>query len=207
MVKPYYTDDQVTLYHGDCLEVDAWLSADVLVTDPPYGIGWAHSFSKNAIGERWQDASKVGIANDHDTGARDAVLEAWGAKRPAICFGSLNADYPHGWQRMLVFQKPTVACGLVGNRKPWLSNWEPIFVIGDWPEQTPRRSSVIATRRPAAGGYSGYITEAGHSHAKPLDVDGRADRRLPSWSGSRPVLRFRFDPCRCPQPRSQSHWR
>ena len=84
--------------------------------------------------------------------------------------GSLRAANPPGWSRMLVFEKPTVGCGLIGNHKPWLANWEPIFVLGEWPEQTPTRSAVIATRASAASGYSGYATRAGHSHAKPLDV-------------------------------------
>jgi hypothetical protein len=165
MSEPYYSDDLVTLYHGDCREVTAWLEADVLVTDPPYGIGWSRPLTKSAHG----NSAHTGIANDNDTTHRDAALTAWG-DGPALVFGSLRAEYPASWKRMLVFEKPTVGAGLFGVRVPWLSNWEPIFLLGEWPEQTPDRSAVIKTRNAAASGYSGYTTRAGHAHAKPLDV-------------------------------------
>ncbi len=165
-MKPYYSDDSVTLWHGDCREITDWLAADVLVTDPPYGIG----YKRGRWANRHTPDAHAGIANDLDTSSREAALTMWGSQRPALVFGSLRAAYPTGWRKMLVFGKPTVGCGLFGQRDPWFSNWEPIFVLGDWPAQTPTRSAVITTRYAAASGYSGYATKAGHAHAKPLDV-------------------------------------
>jgi site-specific DNA-methyltransferase (adenine-specific) len=37
-VKPYYEQDGITIYHGDCREILPLVSADALVTDPPYGV-------------------------------------------------------------------------------------------------------------------------------------------------------------------------
>ena len=40
-MKPYYADDRVTLYHGDCREVLPDLPPmDLVLTDPPYGINY-----------------------------------------------------------------------------------------------------------------------------------------------------------------------
>ena len=36
-MRPYYEDENVTLYHGDCLEVmEGMPSVDHVITDPPY---------------------------------------------------------------------------------------------------------------------------------------------------------------------------
>ena len=66
-MKPYYEHAGITIYHGDCREILPQLPpADLLLTDPPYGIGerWATSamVGKNGSsrlwgqGETWDDA-------------------------------------------------------------------------------------------------------------------------------------------------------
>jgi len=166
MTAPYWSGDGITLYLGDCRVVTEWLAADVLVTDPPYGIGW----SKGHGASKHNPAANSGIAGDKDTAVRDDALIAWGAARPGLVFGSLRAAYPDGWHRMLVFHKPALNAGLIGNRLPWLANWEPIFVLGVWPDQTPCRDAVVSTSALTASGYSGYATRYQHPHAKPVDV-------------------------------------
>lgn len=60
-MKPYYEHAGITIYHGDCREILRSLGIfDALVTDPPYGIGWAAEPTKwrrraGAIAEDWDD--------------------------------------------------------------------------------------------------------------------------------------------------------
>ena len=42
-MKPYYDEDGITIYHGDCADVLPTLDpadVDLVLTDPPYGIGY-----------------------------------------------------------------------------------------------------------------------------------------------------------------------
>jgi site-specific DNA-methyltransferase (adenine-specific) len=39
-MKPYYEEDGITIYHGDCREVLPMLGRVAIVSDPPYGMAW-----------------------------------------------------------------------------------------------------------------------------------------------------------------------
>lgn len=60
-MTPYYEDESVTIYHGDCREMLPQLLASSLITDPPYGIKYSpggggrgfRSRSGKPIGKNW----------------------------------------------------------------------------------------------------------------------------------------------------------
>lgn len=157
-ITPYYQDDFITLYHGDCLQrLDLLDQADVMVTDPPYGIGWS-------IGNhpKRSSTSHAGIQNDADTTARDTVLGAWGEVKPAVVFA--------GWKKplaqftdLLVWKKP-VDAGVVGSVTGFRRDTEAIYLTGKWPRRQCLWTSVIET----TGGKANYY--AGHPHSKPVSL-------------------------------------
>lgn len=40
MIKPYYEEKGITIYHGDCREIVPQLTVDLILTDPPYGMNF-----------------------------------------------------------------------------------------------------------------------------------------------------------------------
>lgn len=164
-MKPYYQDDLVTLYHGDCLEVTAWTEADVLVTDPPYGIAHAtrETYGGNMNGKGAVSEKNV-IANDQDTNARDTVLTLWGDK-PFIMFGAWKIQRPEPIDSLLIWHKAGMPPG--PTNAAFMTQHEEIYVRGSgFRKSAPPLRSVITTKehRPT------HVQEAGHPTPKPIGL-------------------------------------
>lgn len=167
-MKPYYQDEQVTLYHGDCLEIDAWLKADVLVTDPPYGRNWQSGRGMtNSFGRGLGSKPHGGIVGDRDTSMRDAALELWG-NHPGIVFGDLLVMQPARSVQCLIYAKAADA-GIKGARAGYRRDAEGIYLIGPWTSAVGGRSSVLRSNSWVAGPTSPAF-RWGHPHAKPVDL-------------------------------------
>lgn len=176
MSTPYYSDDLVTLYHGDCREVTAWLEADVLVTDPPYGIAW-RAGGLHSLRSTWSTAEQS-IAGDESVAVRDDILAAWG-DRPAVVFGSWRQPRPARTAHRLIWHK--------AGRKPgiapaaWFPNDEEIYLVGAGWQGKPLGTVLTTTeareRQPQ---------EIGHPTPKPIGLMERIIERCPDGSVADP---------------------
>lgn len=98
-MKPYYEQDGVTIYLGDNREVlGLWeglrtQSFDLLLTDPPYGIGEASGkhVSRNTRGISGPD---YGVSSWDDATAPETVARARAICRHHIIFGGNYYDLP-----------------------------------------------------------------------------------------------------------------
>lgn len=130
-MTPYYADGRTTIYHGDARDLMPHLTADVILTDLPYGIGVAY--------DGYDDT-----ADALDELARDAV-PLMRAAAPVVAFtcGVPNiwryppADWVLCWYQSNAF----AATGRWG-----FNAWQPLLVYGTDPylrRRQGRRPDVI----------------------------------------------------------------
>ena len=169
----YYQDDFVTLYHGDCLWGHReWLLADVLVTDPPYGIR-AEARKGTYRGARSQLRRAADIAGDETVAVRDEVLADWGS-RPRVVFGSWRAPRPDPVDHRLIWHKAGQAPG--PTNAAFMSQDEEIYVTGKgFVKSSPPLRSVIRTSEPR----SNEVARIGHPTPKPLGLMEMLIERCP----------------------------
>lgn len=152
-VEWYYSDDRVAIAHGDCRELLPHIEADVLVTDPPYGINYQSGSRRHELA--------ASIEGDKDTSIRDAILEAWG-DRPALVFGTWRIPRPNGTKARLIWDTKG-ALGMGDLSIPWKPSDQEIYVLGSG--FTGRRDSNVLTVAPVqAMAKNGRL----HPHQKPV---------------------------------------
>ena len=174
MSKPYYEDDAVTLYLGDCLEVTEWLGGDVLVTDPPYGVDVSQYAMTNDRKKRKDWKSESVIRGDQDTKIRDDVLELWG-DGPAVVFGSWRKQRPANVRQRLIWYKSKASPGI--SNAPWYSADEEIYIIGQG--FTGKSEMTVYQTNEARMGRTGPAASLGHPTPKPVGLMERLIAKCP----------------------------
>jgi site-specific DNA-methyltransferase (adenine-specific) len=123
-MTPYYVDDFVTLYHGDCREAAPVLGLGyAVVTDPPYGMNWNTDSTRFTMGERkrgdgrkdWGDVRGDAEPFDPEPWLQYPAVVLWGSnhyanrlpvgttlvwlKKDDHLFGSFLSDCEIAWRK------------------------------------------------------------------------------------------------------------
>lgn len=126
-MTPYYADDHVTLYHGDARDL-LDLPADVLITDPPYGVKFARKHQSVSI----PDASVLYADGPDEVRGLVASVVA-----PLIERIGRALVFP-GTRLMFVYPEPAAVGGVFVASGEGLSSWgfqcvHPILYYGKDP--------------------------------------------------------------------------
>lgn len=122
-MSAFYERDGIAIYHGDCREIlptFARESFDLIVTDPPYGVGWR----SNSRAERFDP-----IIGDDGSLDVPAALTLAGhllrRTRHAYIFGRFDLQFPLGVKAELTWDKVRLGAG--DTTSTWAPSSEPIM--------------------------------------------------------------------------------
>lgn len=159
-MNPYYEQDGITIYHGDCREVLPTLDpVDVVITDPPYAIGGSRS--------EWKVTASVGTgihlaAKKVRKGGALLVFTTTSGRGIDFTMGAVGSALP--FNRLLVWHKSFVRSRVAG---PWRWDAVAILAFGRACFGRPEHSSVFTSTGPASKRLLG---ETGHPAELPEGI-------------------------------------
>lgn len=145
-MKPYYSDELVTLYHGDCREILPTIrDAVAVVTDQPYGTGWV------------KGGGAVGVFKaKHEQPAWDVWDTSWVSLVPNAEAGAVFGPYSRAADLLADMPKP--------NRNVW---WHKTNPRPNGPDREP--ICVWPAHLPDGLAFSAYNGDTPlHPNQKPL---------------------------------------
>lgn len=156
---------------GDCREVLPAACPDpgVIVTDPPFGIGYTSGWGRTSgvwdprlAGATYGSASGS-IVGDDDGWAWEWLRDTY-PNTPAAVFGSWQLGPPWPKPRIILVWDKGPASGMGDLRIPWKPNHSPIYVYGTgW--HGKRTTSILQGRVPSRISFGRT-----HPHEKSVDV-------------------------------------
>ena len=149
-MTPYYDHAGITIYHGDCLEILPKVSADVLITDPPYGVDFRGKATKHKA------ASGGYTTQDSDIGLRVVKASLEIVKRGVVFPGNrILHKYPQPRDIGCVYCPSGAGCG------PWgFTCFHPVLFYGKRPGGPTTPSSIQS--------FDVSDNPGGHPCAKPV---------------------------------------
>ncbi len=175
--KPYYEDEAVTIYHGDCRAIMAEMPpVELMLTDPPYGIGYDSGWRVAGV-TPW----KGQVANDGDVSARDFALSFHAGA--ALIFGSRKAPLPPGCRQVLIWDKGP-ALGMGALDIPWKPSYEEIYVIGKGWTGKRDEGAVLYCPPVQSMAKNGRV----HPNEKPIPLLGRLLAKSPAGAVLDPFM-------------------
>ena len=150
-MTPYYSEDGITIYHGDCVELLPSLTAEAIITDPPYGVG-------KKYGDLYDDSRPDYW--DWFLG----VVKLMRSAAPVVAFTHSHAALRHvtDWHWVYVWHKPRSTAGL--NYYPVMPHWEPIFTYGIGGRPDLPRGFDVFSHSPVPN------RDSEHPHPKPIPL-------------------------------------
>lgn len=151
-MTPYYQDEAVTIYHGDCRDVLPLVGpTELVVADPPYGISYESNWSTGRGSQPiTNDGTRISLA------LYRAVIPMLKCEH-VLWFTRWDA-WPDVWgilasrvplRGLLVWDKEDHG---MGDLRHWAPSYELIASAGRGETLPPRESSIIRYRRlPAQG--------------------------------------------------------
>jgi len=166
-MNPYYEDESVTIYHGDCRDIlPPCFEIDLILTDPPYGVGYDYGDGTDDSPDKhwlWMKdvlAWMVGMSPQVVFTHRQAAL--WELPKP---------------DHLCVWHKPF---NLTYSIKGWQAKWEPIFVYGGEVTMVAKEGSRPCSTDSWTFSVSTEPNRFGHPATKPLEL---YQRLLQTFSG------------------------